>query len=66
MESFRVEVSVTSKGAITGEEALELSLANELSSASQAGWLIMTASKVLLLRLLMVWATAVIHTAIQI
>ncbi|WP_162176537.1 DUF4347 domain-containing protein [Synechococcus sp. KORDI-100] len=34
VESFRVDVSVTSKGAITGEEALELSLANELSSAS--------------------------------
>ena len=29
-----MDVSVTSKGAITGEEALELSLANDLSSAS--------------------------------
>ncbi|WP_071991439.1 DUF4347 domain-containing protein [Synechococcus sp. CC9616] len=34
VESFRVEVSVTSKGAITGEEALELSLANDRSSVS--------------------------------
>ena len=34
VESFRVEVSVTSKGAITGEESLALSLANDLSSAS--------------------------------
>ena len=34
VESFRIDVSVSSKGMISGEEALELTIHNELSSAS--------------------------------